>query len=403
MHSVYQWTKSQLSNPQVTILGGMLLGGFLFIYFLGGMLAPFLAALVIAYLLDGIVVALQRLKVPRLLSTLTVFTGFVASLVFLSVILVPAILSQLRTFEKNVPVIVAKASKAVDGAFEWYERTLDERFNFGADEAEEGAEAEGAEEATGLDDSTESEEGAEGEDVPQDKVWSDILLEAFGAQTIEEWGKNIIDMILGIFTFDSFRKLITWVVYMVLVPVLVFFMLKDKDRLIQWFVRFLPQERPLATKVWQEVNLQISNYIRGKFWEIIIVWTVTNITFSFLGLEQAFLLSLFVGLSVIVPYVGAILMYIPIALAAYTQFGFDSSFFWILVLYTVIQVLDGNVLVPVLLSGVTSLHPIGIIVAILICGGLWGFWGIFFAIPLATLFNAVINAWPKSLGSSPPT
>ena len=68
----------------------------------------------------------------------------------------------------------------------------------------------------------------------------------------------------------------------------------------------------------------------------------------------------------------------------------------VVVAYLVIQALDGNVLVPLLFGEVVSLHPIAIIVAILVFGGLWGFWGVFFAIPLATLVNAVIRAWPGS-------
>ena len=62
--------------------------------------------------------------------------------------------------------------------------------------------------------------------------------------------------------------------------------------------------------------------------------------------------------------------------------------------YFVIQFLDGNVLVPILFSEAVNLHPIAIIVAILVFGGLWGFWGVFFAIPLATLVKALINVWP---------
>jgi len=63
--------------------------------------------------------------------------------------------------------------------------------------------------------------------------------------------------------------------------------------------------------------------------------------------------------------------------------------------YAVIQLLDGNVLVPVLFSEVVSLYPVAIIIAVLVFGGIWGFWGVFFAIPLATLVNAVLRAWPR--------
>ena len=66
-----------------------------------------------------------------------------------------------------------------------------------------------------------------------------------------------------------------------------------------------------------------------------------------------------------------------------------------MVAYTVIQALDGNVLVPLLFSEAVDLHPVAIILAILFFGGLWGFWGVFFAIPLAALVKAVIDAWPR--------
>jgi len=62
----------------------------------------------------------------------------------------------------------------------------------------------------------------------------------------------------------------------------------------------------------------------------------------------------------------------------------------------IIQALDGNLLAPLLFSEAVNLHPVAIIVAILFFGGLWGFWGIFFAIPLATVINAVVRAWPRS-------
>lgn len=64
--------------------------------------------------------------------------------------------------------------------------------------------------------------------------------------------------------------------------------------------------------------------------------------------------------------------------------------------YSVIQALDGNVLVPLLFSEAVNLHPIAIILSVLVFGGLWGFWGVFFAIPLATLVKALYNAWPRT-------
>ena len=87
---------------------------------------------------------------------------------------------------------------------------------------------------------------------------------------------------------------------------------------------------------------------------------------------------------------------IPVAIIAYFQWGTGSDFIWIMVAYGIIQALDGMVLVPLLFSEVVNLHPIAIVMAILVFGGLWGFWGVFFAIPLATLVQAVLHAWPRA-------
>jgi putative permease len=115
-----------------------------------------------------------------------------------------------------------------------------------------------------------------------------------------------------------------------------------------------------------------------------------------LDLKYSILLAVLVGISVLVPYLGAAVVTIPVAVVAYFQFGWGSDFAVVLIAYGIIQALDGNVLVPLLFSEVVNLHPVAIIVSVLVFGGLWGFWGVFFAIPLATLVNAVLRAWPVS-------
>ena len=106
-------------------------------------------------------------------------------------------------------------------------------------------------------------------------------------------------------------------------------------------------------------------------------------------------MPLLVGLSVVIPYIGATLVTIPVLLIAWFQWGWTSDFGWLALTYFVIQALDGNVLVPLLFSEVVNLHPVAIMVAILVFGGFWGFWGVFFAIPLATLVQAILVAWPR--------
>ena len=196
--------------------------------------------------------------------------------------------------------------------------------------------------------------------------------------------------------FSSIPGLLAVLVYMVLTPLMVFFFLKDRDQILDWFTSLLPTERPMLSRIWSEMNIQFANYVRGKVIEIILVGGVSYIAFAFLGLNYAALLALLVGLSVIIPYIGATLVTIPVVAVAFFQWGIGPSFYWALGAYGVIQLLDGNVLVPLLFSEAVNLHPVAIIIAVLFFGGVWGVWGAFFAIPLATLVSAIASAWPTA-------
>ncbi len=198
------------------------------------------------------------------------------------------------------------------------------------------------------------------------------------------------------YSLASAGNLFTTMVYLIVIPLLVFFMLKDKEQIIVWFARFLPEDHALAHKVWEDVDIKMGNYIRGKLLEILIVGVAAYIPLAFMGLNYAATLSLFIGLSVIIPYVGAIAVTIPVALIAWFQWGPSDNFMYVMIAYLVVQALDANVLVPLLFSEVVNMHPVAIIISVLVFGGLWGVWGVFFAIPLATLVQAVIKAWPAA-------
>jgi putative permease len=197
------------------------------------------------------------------------------------------------------------------------------------------------------------------------------------------------------FSLSSLPLLVNIMIYLVLVPILVFFFLKDRQMIGEWVRGYLPRERALITRVAHEMNRQIANYIRGKVIEIFICGGVTYIAFVVLELNYAALLALLVGISVVVPYVGAVVVTVPVFLIALFQWGWSDQFIYLMAVYGIIQTLDGNVLVPLLFSEAVNLHPVAIICAVLLFGGLWGFWGVFFAIPLATLFKAVLDAWPR--------
>ncbi|MBA2408805.1 MAG: AI-2E family transporter [Gammaproteobacteria bacterium] len=339
------WYRRHFSDPQVAILTLFLILGFALVLLAGSILAPVLAGIVIAYLLDGAVEGLCRNRVPRRVALAIVFMAFVAILLLVMFLLIPLLLQQITQFFRELPGMIAKGQEALMQLPEHY---------------------------------------------------PDFISEQQLQQLIGEIRANLLSMghYVVSLSLSSVTGVITIMVYLILVPLLVFFFLKDKRRILVWLKQFLPERRDLVTQVWYEVNLKIGRYVRGKVIEILIVWLVSYVTFAIFGLNYTMLLSFMVGLSVIVPIVGAAVVTIPIAFIAYFQWGLEAQFAYVMLAYAIIQFLDSNVLGPLLFSEVVNLHPIAIIVAVLVFGGIWGVWGVFFSIPLATLVHAVINAWP---------
>ena len=415
MDLIKDWLKRQLSNPQIVLLASVLLVVFLTIFFLGGFLAPVLASAVIAYLLDGIIMRFQKHGVPRLVAVCGVFVLFLLSIFLLFFVVFPSLVTELDKFVRNdVPGIVTNVSNNMKGAYQKYEYFRNKRLpDFFTKQLQPSKLAAPSltNRVTSIDERSLDANEIEGPLSLTDEAPFDGVSLSSGEQgadpssyeritsavetELTEIGRRALT-----FSISSLKNIVVYMLYLVLVPVLVFFILKDKQAILNWFAKFLPSERSLTRQVWEEVNIQTSNYVRGKFWEVIIVWGVTYVTLKVFEIKAALLVSLFVGLSVLVPYVGATLMYIPIVILGYYQFGMSSTFVYLFIAYSIIQVLDGNVLAPVLLSEATSLHPIAIIAAILLFGGLWGFWGVFFAIPLATLVNSIIKAWPMEINKT---
>ena len=184
-------------------------------------------------------------------------------------------------------------------------------------------------------------------------------------------------------------------IFLILTPILVFFFLKDKSEMLSYVTYFLPNKRILLSQIWSDLNIQLFGYVRGKALEMIVVGSVTTLAFLILGVNYSVILGILVGMSVLIPLFGAILVTIPVVAIGLFQWGLDTPFFIFLFVYLLIQILDGNVLFPLLMGNEVNLHPVLIILAILVFGGIWGFWGLLLAVPIATLIRAVFKVWPK--------
>jgi putative permease len=341
------WMQRYFSDEEAVVLAVLLVLAFTIVLTLGGMLAPVLAGLVLAFLMQGMVVQLERLRMPEGAAVGLVFALFMGALAVFLLVIVPLLWHQLITLFNELPGMLAKWQSLLLLLPERYPHLVSDEQVLQAIEA------------------------ARGE------------IGKFG-----QWALT--------FSLSSLPLLVNMMIYLVLVPILVFFFLKDRRMIGRWFRGYLPRERTLITRVAEEMNRQIANYIRGKVIEIFICGAVTYIAFVTMGLNYSALLAMLVGISVVVPYVGAVVVTVPVAFIALFQWGWSDQFIYLMAVYGIIQTLDGNVLVPLLFSQTVSLHPVAIICAVLLFGGLWGFWGIFFAIPLATLFKAVLDAWPRN-------
>jgi putative permease len=345
MEFLLNWFQRNFSNPQAVMLAFVLAMGLLGIVFLGQILAPLIAALVIAYVLDSPTESLHRAGAPRIVAVSVSCITFLSLIIFAMVAVVPLLSEQLTQLVVALPNMLSSIQVLL--------LELPERY--------------------------------------PDLVSSAQITELMGRLRGELLSMGQILLVVSV---DRIGNVITVLIYLFLVPFMVFFFLKDKRKIQDWFMRFLPSDRGLVNIVWHEVDHKTGAYVRGKIYEVGIVGGVAWATFGLIGLDFDMLLAALTGLSVLVPYIGVAVVSIPVTLVAFFQFGASGEFAAALGAYTVIQVLDGNLLAPLLISEVVDLHPIAVIAAILIFGGFWGFWGVFFSIPLATVAVAVQNAWP---------
>ncbi|MEH6466885.1 MAG: AI-2E family transporter [Porticoccus sp.] len=341
------WVDRYFGEEEAVLLALLLAVALVVVATMGEIMAPFVAALIFAFLLQGGVNRLERLKVPRLVAVTLVFLMFIGAFLAILIILLPLIGRQAANLAGEVPAMVKHWQEVLLLLPDQYPHLISE----------------------------------------------DQLQELLGQASREVAG--MAERLVS-FSFSTFPSVVAMMVYLVLVPLLVFFMLKDKDELMSLMSGLLPHQRPVMWKIWHEMDIQMANYVRGKTIEILLVGFVSYAVFLVMGLNYAALLALLVGLSVVIPYIGAVVVTIPVTVVAYFQWGWGGELFWLVMIYGIIQGLDGNVLVPLLFSEAVNLHPIVIILAVLVFGGLWGFWGVFFAIPLATLVKALYNAWPRT-------
>ncbi len=341
------WYNTHLTDPNQVALALLIFFITLITYILLATVVPILVAIILAYMLEGIVKAISdKYNLKRISAVLSVYISFLILSFMTVIILVPLMLNQISLFIKSLPSML--------------ERGKDILLSSGNSQFSLFSQSQISE-----------------------------ILSAINSE-ITMLGSSIIS-----FSLSSAGSLIETIVYIIIVPIMIFFLLYDKERINDWFKKFFPEKLDLSRKAYAELDLKLGNYIRCKLIEIIIVWVASTFFFAILGLNYSLLLGFLCGISVIIPYVGAIAVTIPIVIVAFFQWGTSSDFWYVIIAHTLIQIIDGNVVVPVLFSDAVNLHPLAILISILFFGTIWGIWGVFFAIPLAVLFNTLLTIWPR--------
>lgn len=340
------WYRRCFDDPNAASLMIVIIVFFLSLYFFHSVLSPLLIAIVFSYLLEKPVnILIDYCGVPRIFAIIVLLALFLALMLIVIAILFPLIWQQIVGLVTSLPTMLTSLNH--------YTTTLPQRY-------------------------------------PEllQITFFDNIIDNLKTRAIQN-SNSILQ-----FSITSVLSFISIIINMVLIPIIVFFLLKDKKIIMQYCLQFLPKNRVLMKKVANEMNKQVSNYITSTFLQIVILTIMVYIPFWFFDLDYGLLLALVVGCTVIIPYIGIFIISILVVLIALFQWGLGTDFAYLVFFYLVVLLIECNIVVPILFSEALDLHPLVIILAIVIFGGLWGFWGVFFSIPLATLIKAIINVWP---------
>jgi len=316
--------KKIFNNEETIIFSVLIIFTFVMFMFFGSVLTPFLISIVVAYLLVGVQKKIESFNVSKKISLILTFLIFIIASLTLLVWLVPLLYIQLQAFVLDIPNLFNDFLTFVAALPATY----------------------------------------------PDLISSEQISIFFQAVSSE---LSSITQNLVKSSISGIQSTITVLLYIILFPILVYFFLFDRKNIIDGLIKIIPGKREMLSNVWAEMDGQLSNYVRGKTLEIFIVGVTAAIIFTSLGLKYSALLSVLVGLSVIIPYVGAFLVTIPVIIVGLIQFGLEPSFYILLGLYLLLQALDGNLLVPIIFSDAVKLHPVAIILAVFIFGSMFGF------------------------------
>jgi len=271
------WINRYFSNEEAIFLVVSMAAGLLVLITLGTVLAPILTGLALAFLAQGTVARLVAWRLPRLLAICLVELLFLGVLIALVVGILPLVWGQLVDLVGALPSFIDRLREVTSDLAVVYPGLI-----------------------------------------------SDAAVDSWIAslsQPVAEIGGAVVQGLVA-----QLPNVLGVLIFLVLAPIAMFFFLKDKERMLAAVQRLLPREQGLLNQIGRVMGVQLGNYVRGKVIEILLVGVVTYLCFTLLSLNYAALLALAVGISVLIPYVGAAVVTFPVAAVGLLQFGWSVEF-----------------------------------------------------------------------------
>jgi predicted PurR-regulated permease PerM len=318
------------------------------IYLLAPILTPFLAGALLAYVFNPVVVRLTRWRLPRWAAVLAVFAILVAALALLTAFVVPLIEQQVSGFLTRLPRYLEIAER------EWLPRV----------------------------------QAWAGGTLPIDPA-------ALKDMAVAHW-QEIVQWLRGAITniTRSGLGLLAALVNLVLVPVVMFYLLLDWERLPPAVLRLSPpRSRPRFAALGRETDEVLGSFLRGQLLVMISLGAVYTAGLMLVGLDLAAPIGVAAGLVSFVPYLGFIIGLASAGIAAWLQFHEPVMLLAVAAVFVSGQLLDGVLLTPRLVGSRIGLHPVAVIFAVMAGGQLFGFLGVLLALPTAAVLNVWLRHW----------
>ena len=326
---------------------------------MGTLLAPFVLAFVLAYILDPAVDRLVARRVPRSLAVLILALPGIAAMLLLLLVGLPALAEQIQSLIRRMPEAVEMIAGWIEG-LESSILGLDLPF---VDEEALAAQLRGLSPAT-VTQFLEEKQAEIGE-----RAWAAVL--GLGR------GLGTVFTILG---------------YLVLTPVLTFYLLRDYDRIIARLAGYIPRPRVESWSAFAaSYDHLLSRYLRGQLLAAAIVGVLTWLGLWIAGFPSPGLVGAVAGVFNVVPYMGLVVSLLPAVIIALLSGSFLASMLKVAIVFGIVQVLDGNVIGPKIVGESVGLHPVWVILAIAVGGFFYGFVGLLLAIPGAILVKLLLE------------